>query len=557
MPRPCLLVQEGISIFCAVKNRSGNLARVLRSWLAYDEVDEIIIADWGSEDALASVIKEFQNGKILIVRALDQPKWVLSKAFNLAARFTQRQKMLKLDADVVLGHDFFKTHPLEAGEFYTGNWRRARNDNDKYLNGILYCFRGDFFKVGGYNEGITSYGWDDCDLYSRLEALGLRKKDLNHNKLIHLPHGDDERLQFQPEVLDCRSEIQTNREKCEQAGGWGSFEKMADYQELSRGLDEIVVKELPKGVPGIFSSESEAVDSRASSLLEVKRIFNRLKTLHAKARVSQEPMSVKASARRRVSIITSVFNGDKLIRGFLREIVRQTYFPRCELILINANSPGGEEGEILEYLKRFPNMIYRKLDHDPGLYSVWNKAIQMSSGEYITNANLDDRRAPDHIEKHVQALDANPGIDVVSAPLRVTRGEDETWEKNTAYAVWFLGFPATYGAKDLFRKDDKGRIISQNLAHCMPVWRRKLHDQFGYFDETGFAQSCTDWEFWLRCATGGARFMMLEEPLGLYHWNEASYGRQDPSERATVDRVIQQYYDAAMKKGWAAPAKKK
>ena len=36
------------------------------------------------------------------------------------------------------------------------------------------------------------------------------------------------------------------------------------------------------------------------------------------------------------------------------------------------------------------NIVYEKLDEDPGIYGVWNKAIEMSSGEYITNANLDN-----------------------------------------------------------------------------------------------------------------------------------------------------------------------
>ena len=35
-----------------------------------------------------------------------------------------------------------------------------------------------------------------------------------------------------------------------------------------------------------------------------------------------------------VSIITSVFNGDEFIGGFLEDIVRQTIFHDCELIII-------------------------------------------------------------------------------------------------------------------------------------------------------------------------------------------------------------------------------
>ena len=76
----------------------------------------------------------------------------------------------------------------------------------------------------------------------------------------------------------------------------------------------------------------------------------------------------------RVSIITSIFKGDVYIADFMREIVKQTMFDQCELLLINANSPGNEETVILPYLKQYPNIIYTKLEKDPGLYAVKSHA---------------------------------------------------------------------------------------------------------------------------------------------------------------------------------------
>lgn len=34
-----------------------------------------------------------------------------------------------------------------------------------------------------------------------------------------------------------------------------------------------------------------------------------------------------------VSIITSVYNGDSFIKGFMHDIVQQTIFKKCELII--------------------------------------------------------------------------------------------------------------------------------------------------------------------------------------------------------------------------------
>ena len=55
----------------------------------------------------------------------------------------------------------------------------------------------------------------------------------------------------------------------------------------------------------------------------------------------------------RVTIITSVYKGDKFIKGFLEDIVQQTIFNDCELIIINANSPEKEDDIIKRYADKY------------------------------------------------------------------------------------------------------------------------------------------------------------------------------------------------------------
>ena len=60
----------------------------------------------------------------------------------------------------------------------------------------------------------------------------------------------------------------------------------------------------------------------------------------------------------KITIITSVYNGGKHIKGFLENIVRQTIFDECELFLLDANSPDNEYEVIKEYQKKFSNIKY-------------------------------------------------------------------------------------------------------------------------------------------------------------------------------------------------------
>ena len=131
-----------------------------------------------------------------------------------------------------------------------------------------------------------------------------------------------------------------------------------------------------------------------------------------------------------VSVVTSVYNSDKFIEPFLEDITSQTIFDQSELILINCNSPGNEEAIIKKYMSKYPNIKYERLDKDPGIYGGWNKAIELASGEYITNANTDDRKSAYHLESHARSLLQNPEVGLVYSACFMTRSPNETYRQN-------------------------------------------------------------------------------------------------------------------------------
>ena len=71
-----------------------------------------------------------------------------------------------------------------------------------------------------------------------------------------------------------------------------------------------------------------------------------------------------------ISVVITTFNHERFIKRCIESIMQQTIFKECELILINANSPGHEEKVITRFMKQYPNIIYIKLDKDPGVYGV-------------------------------------------------------------------------------------------------------------------------------------------------------------------------------------------
>ncbi len=219
---------------------------------------------------------------------------------------------------------------------------------------------------------------------------------------------------------------------------------------------------------------------------------------------SEEAPQATKEETPRISIITSVYNGDLFIENFLADIVQQTVFKQCELIMINANSPGKEEETIKKYMERYPNIIYKKLAKDPGVYGVWNIGVKMARGEFITNANLDDHLKFDCYEVHMKVLEQNPGVDLVYSDFYITKILNDTFDKNSA-------------TQRSVMPEFSPKLMKVALPNNHPMWRKKMHDKYGFFDEKYL--SAGDWEFWLRAVEVGAKFMRVPGIYGLLYDN--------------------------------------
>ncbi len=188
-------VKPGISLVTCCMNRSENLLKALASWLKCPEIDQIVIVDWGSKASVRDEISAagFNDPRILVARVNNQPRWILSYAFNVGFRIVGFDKILKTDADIVINPTFFAENTLRAGTFLSGDWRTAEKGQE-HINGFFFVRRADLLSIKGFNEYITTYGWDDDDIYFRLEQHGFNRVRINANGIYHIPHADAQRL---------------------------------------------------------------------------------------------------------------------------------------------------------------------------------------------------------------------------------------------------------------------------------------------------------------------------------------------------------------------------
>lgn len=243
------------------------------------------------------------------------------------------------------------------------------------------------------------------------------------------------------------------------------------------------------------------------------------------------------------TLITSMFNGDEYKQAFLDNVSNFDQLNGIELLVFRPASRGHEHDDLMNFGQATPSLIYLWLANDPGLYDVWNLGTRLSSSAFCSNANIDDKRAPDHIVSLVKSLQGNLECSVASSALRVTDHKEETWESSSQDIVWYKPITSeTYGVDKLARFDNaQQKLISHNIPHCMPVWRADLHRKYGFFAEKRFGPS-SDWEFWLRAGICGEKFYLLNRDLGLYYRAPQSYWRRDPNAKNYDVAIVNEYF---------------
>jgi GT2 family glycosyltransferase len=189
-----------VSIITACRNRVKPLSISLASWIQFDEVDEIIITDWNSDEPIDHLTR--LSKKIKVIRVNNEPYFNQPQPLNLAASLVKTDYLLKLDNDHLLNpyFNFFDTYKISEDSFVSG-CNGGQRGMDAYflypLWGLLYVNSEVFKKVGGYNENMGKYyAVEDDELSVRLIAYGLKPSSIDVQKFtaLHIAHTDKDRV---------------------------------------------------------------------------------------------------------------------------------------------------------------------------------------------------------------------------------------------------------------------------------------------------------------------------------------------------------------------------
>ena len=172
-----------------------------------------------------------------------------------------------------------------------------------------------------------------------------------------------------------------------------------------------------------------------------------------------------------VSIISPVYNAEEYIEAMMDSIIKQTHdFNKIELLMVNDGSPDNSKEKILEYSKKYPNIILIDKPNG-GVSSARNAGIKKATGKYIMLVDPDDYLGPKSVHSLYEFMEANKELDVSTYKM---------------INVWPSGKKTDHFRMKLF---DKGTAIYDlteypfNTQTCVNVFFRNRFEKNILYDE--------------------------------------------------------------------------
>ena len=187
-------------------NRRQHLLRSAAAVAAGPWHDEHLVLDWSSavplrrEDLPA-------DPRLRLLRVEGEERWNLCRAYNFAVACSRGARLLKLDADAWPTAAFDPEDPalrLPGGAAGGGAIAGppavgplcAFGSGPDGRKGQFLIDRALFEAVGGFNELLVGYGFDDKDLLARLrQRCGHGAAALPPDWIAVIPHSDEERAE--------------------------------------------------------------------------------------------------------------------------------------------------------------------------------------------------------------------------------------------------------------------------------------------------------------------------------------------------------------------------
>jgi glycosyltransferase involved in cell wall biosynthesis len=132
---------------------------------------------------------------------------------------------------------------------------------------------------------------------------------------------------------------------------------------------------------------------------------------------SLKPNGVPDGMNPSVSVVMSVFNGERYLRESIESILAQT-FGDFEFIIINDGSTD-RTGDILLHYQKIDCRVTVHHQPNKGLIAALNTGCGLARGRYIARMDADDIALPDRLERQIDYLEHNPQVALLGSWVNI------------------------------------------------------------------------------------------------------------------------------------------
>lgn len=204
----------------------------------------------------------------------------------------------------------------------------------------------------------------------------------------------------------------------------------------------------------------------------------------------------------KVTVLVALYKASKYLNDKLETLRSQTIFNDLHIVLLNCQNLENEQS-IYASFSRFHNVSTYQFTSHIKLYESWNFGLNETFEPYVSNSNVDDLLHPNYYETCVNHLDSSDSA-IVSTQAYVTDQFPQHWPNWHPISEIPIHYPGS------------------TMGPC-PVWRRSLHDKYGYFQDY---HVISDARFWEALHAGGEKFTSLPEKYIMYYLNPISLERR-------------------------------
>lgn len=196
-----------------------------------------------------------------------------------------------------------------------------------------------------------------------------------------------------------------------------------------------------------------------------------------------------------VTVLMSVYNGEKYLREAIDSILAQSYRD-FEFVIYDDCSTDGSSSIIQSYSD--PRIIYRRNSVNQGLTRNLADGLLRSKSRYIVRMDADDIAYPHRLQTQVMWMDEHPEISIAGSSVS-----------------YFCSKPGDSGISAQPQDDTTIKatlFISFTLMHPSIIIRREdlIKHQLNYNPDYRYSQ---DHALYLDCIRYGLKFANISEPL--------------------------------------------